>query len=67
MTTNRQSNTNRRNLYIHPEDYAYLKQIGGTYAEGLRRAVEAHRHVEQRQANENIVRHGEAPAKTKRR
>lgn len=32
-----------RTVYVHEEDYSYLKEIGGIYAEGLRKAVEAHR------------------------
>lgn len=32
-----------RTIYVHEEDYEYLHQIGGSYAEGLRKAVEAHR------------------------
>ena len=32
-----------RTIYVHEEDYEYLRQIGGSYAEGLRKAVEAHR------------------------
>lgn len=35
-----------RTIYVHEEDYEYLRQIGGSYAEGLRRAVQAHRAAE---------------------
>lgn len=39
----RPTDKNRRNLYIKQEDYDYLAQIGNGYADGLRKAVEAHR------------------------
>ena len=33
----------RRNVYIYDNDYDYLAQIGNGYADGLRKAVEAHK------------------------
>ena len=39
----RATDKNRRNLYIKQEDYDYLAQIGNGYADGLRKAVEAHK------------------------
>jgi hypothetical protein len=39
----RPTDKNRRNLYIKQEDYDYLAQIGNGYADGLRKAVEAHK------------------------
>jgi|GEM_PF-6264314 len=43
----RQTDKNRRNLYIKQEDYDYLAQIGNGYADGLRKAVEAHKAVDE--------------------
>lgn len=37
-----------RTIYVHEEDYEYLRQIGGSYAEGLRKAVEAHKALMER-------------------
>jgi len=42
---------NRRNLYIKQEDYDYLAQIGNSYADGLRKVVEAHRVLNQGQGS----------------
>ena len=39
----RPTDKNRRNLYIKQEDYDYLGRIGNSYADGLRKAVEAHK------------------------
>ena len=39
----RPTDKNRRNLYIKQEDYDYLGQIGNSYADGLRKAIEAHK------------------------
>ena len=39
----RPTDKNRRNLYIKQEDYDYLGRIGNGYADGLRKAVEAHK------------------------
>ena len=32
-----------RNIYVSDEDYDYLGRIGNSYADGLRKAVEAHK------------------------
>jgi len=54
----RPTDKNRRNLYIKQEDYDYLAQIGNSYADGLRKAVEAHKEMNRGQGtttNQNAV------------
>ena len=59
----RATDKNRRNLYIKQEDYDYLAQIGNGYADGLRKAVEAHKVLNAGQPatnNQNAVKGGES-------
>ena len=49
----RSTDKNRRNLYIKQEDYDYLAQIGNSYADGLRKAVEAHKALNRGQPTTN--------------
>ena len=54
----RPTDKNRRNLYIKQEDYDYLGRIGNSYADGLRKAVEAHKRLNAGQTatnNQNAV------------
>jgi len=59
----RPTDKNRRNLYIKQEDYDYLGRIGNGYADGLRKAVEAHKALNASQPttnNQNAVKGGES-------
>jgi len=60
----RPTDKNRRNLYIKQEDYDYLGQIGNSYADGLRKAVEAHKELNRGQGatnNQNAVKGDQEP------
>lgn len=52
-----------RNIYVSDEDYDYLAQIGNGYADGLRKAVEAHKALNAGQPttnNQNADKGGES-------
>jgi hypothetical protein len=60
----RPTDKNRRNLYIKQEDYDYLAQIGNSYADGLRKAVDAHKALNAGQPttnNQNAVKGDQEP------